>query len=284
MSSTRFSRSVERETSHVLYSRTGRSATWLSWTAVPNRSRVGGTKVSFTPSGPAVGDELPRPAFSSSSSDATMIRSASGRSATLGSPPAVAARDDHGHVDVGEELELTARCVRERPVSDDHRALRRGHQPPDPARDAAKRERDGGRGEPGPQHARERHRRAGQGYDDHSGGNRRRERPGHEHWSLVDRQVPERPVVAVVEPVQLGEHDPDRNGQQHDGEVEVRAAHDDRRPDQRRRDIGDRQHSASECIARPGGRGSVELPSPERHGRGPRSTICSGLLKARSGS
>ena len=40
--------SVERETSQVLYSTTGRSATWFSRTAVPNMPRAGGTTLSFT--------------------------------------------------------------------------------------------------------------------------------------------------------------------------------------------------------------------------------------------
>ena len=47
-SSNRFSSSVERETSQVLYSITGRSATWWSCAAVPKIPRAGGTMLSFT--------------------------------------------------------------------------------------------------------------------------------------------------------------------------------------------------------------------------------------------
>ena len=54
-----------------------------------------------------------------------------------------------------------------------------------------------------------------------------RDRPGEDDRQLVDGEVPERPVIAVVEPVELRRHDPDRQEDQRSGSSAYAGPEDD---------------------------------------------------------
>src|SRR5207302_10092982 len=112
-------------------------------------------------------------------------------------------------VDVGEELELAHDGLGERALADDEYPLRRREAPPEAAEQGTEEERE-------PQHyapddqpvvrarseRRERHEEEGQ---ERSAA----QHPDDEPRQLVDRQVTQRAVVAVVEPGELRRHDPD---------------------------------------------------------------------------
>ena len=146
MSSERFRRSVERETSQVLYSTIGRSATWFNWTAVPNMPRTGGMTLSLIPSR----RQIPINFTSIDSSiawEARMMRSTppSHPSSSSNSSTVKSARSrEDAYVDVVEELQLSSRRGRELARSDDDRAGRWSHLSPRNPHAAAEGERDRG--------------------------------------------------------------------------------------------------------------------------------------------
>ena len=131
-SSIRLSKSVERETSQVLYSTTGRSATWWSCTAVREDSAHGrdDTELHMTLAAGRhqLGDE---PLVDRCHRQHQPI-GCEERRASVAEPAGVIGpvRADHGGVDVGEELELPAYRTHELVTTDDHHSLRGRETPP----------------------------------------------------------------------------------------------------------------------------------------------------------
>ena len=155
---------------------------------------------------------------------------------------------DQAQVHVGEQLELAADHLREIAVAEHGGDLRRGQAPPQPAGGAAQDQRRAAGHHPG----------ADRGARVHLPGrslrqDQREQRdpgrgPGGDRRQLVDGQVANRDVVAVIEPDQLRDHHPD--GQQHERPESVRGGRGDDDAGGRGGDqISQREHAAAQGVA-----------------------------------
>ena len=160
-------------------------------------------------------------------------------------------RSNDGRVDVGEELELAPDRACELVAADDHDPLGRRHAAPREARDGAEDERRGERDHERADRGRgvERTER-GQLQEERQAADRD-DRPDQQVGQLVDGEVAERTVVAVVEPIELGgEDEAGQEEQRAEGGREAGAQERERRAD--RPDgahVGERQDAPPERVA-----------------------------------
>ena len=159
---------------------------------------------------------------------------------------------DHGGVDVGEELELPTDGAHEIVPTDDHDSLCGRETPPDePCEPAEEDRRDDGGGER-PDGSRRLERRDGSELKEEGEPGDGRDRPDDEERQLVDREMPERAVIPVVEPVELRRENPGGEVEEH-GERRLRARAEQRQGGGDRGDGADvrqRQHPAAQRVSR----------------------------------
>ncbi len=159
---------------------------------------------------------------------------------------------DDVHVDVGEELELAARSVGKRPAPHDERPLPRHDPPPEEARERPERDRGDDRDQPLTHRHREVGRAGGRQPEEDRQRCDARTGPDEDRGELVGGEVPDRPLVAVVEAVELREEDPHRDEERRPDRVHDRPRRQDaerERHDERGRHVGEREHPAEQRVA-----------------------------------
>ena len=180
---------------------------------------------------------------------------------------------DDGGVHVGEEVELPADGAAQALAADDDDAFGRRDPPPEKPGEAAKSERREQREHERANRDRRRQAREPRELEEHGQARETRDRPDEDDRQLIDRQVPERAVVAVVEAVQLGGEDPGREEEEGTdgrpsaggGDREVEGDRD------RRADVGECEHPSTQRIARGPQRGAARGPGAAPPARGRRA-------------
>ena len=145
-----------------------------------------------------------------------------------------------------EELELALQRGQRRAVADETDQLRRRPPPPEPARQRPEADRrDRGDEEQlqidGPHSTRP----TGVSESSSTTGRRRHRDPGEDRRDLVGGEVPERPVVAVVEAEELGEQRPERQEEEAPRRCRWPGTVDDQRRERRRAEVGEGELAAA---------------------------------------
>ena len=270
MSKPRLISTVERDTSQVSYSSTGRSATWASRTG-PARPCSGETTLSLTWRSRQSATSPPT-SPGSMRSEAKITRSTPPDSASKAS---MSCSSTSSRCMSGKSSSLRRIISARSPSPSTAVTSRRGQPAPRPAGGAAQEQR---------RRPRRRPRRPPRRSADLAGrGLREDERqqrdagrgPGGDRRQLVDGQVADRDVVAVVEADQLRDHDPRRQQDQRPERVRRRRGDHQARSgggDQ----VGEREHAAAKRVAPeawPAGPCVGALRDPEGPGSVPRHLI-----------
>ena len=254
----RFKRTVEREGSRVSYSSTGSSATSERRGEAPDGPRSGETTLSFTCSSRQIPASCPiklrvHPLPGHDQPIQSRDELVHGRRPIVARPHrGEVAVGDQMEMHVGEQLDLASRGPSQLAVAQHGRQFQRGGVAPEPAHGPAEDPRGKRAHEP----------RAGRGGEtDVTGGRERQQQtqhrgagghPGSDHRQLVDGEVPDTALVAVIEAKELGDQHPRRQHGQRPRRARGRAgdehAHQGTNPDVRDGQHPPQPHVAPEAI------------------------------------